>query len=166
MDLVVWAAIAAADLDRRVGMPRLRAALALRRAPMARVSGDQASRRNHLEEAVGLTRSLLRGGVRRTVVSLWPVDDWVTPLLIARFYAGLADRLAPAYALAQAQRTLHGISSGQMQAAYTALGGDPEANADGRSGLDPDPRLRDTEETPEPLGGDAERYWAPFVLVE
>ncbi|MFF4390983.1 CHAT domain-containing protein [Streptomyces sp. NPDC001552] len=125
MDLVVWAAIAAADLDRRVGMPRLRAALALRRAPMARVPGDQASRRNHLEEAIGPPRSLLRGGVRRTVVSPWPVDDRVTPLLIARFYAGLADRLAPAYALAQAQRTFHGMSSGQTQAALTALGGRP-----------------------------------------
>ncbi|WSR19704.1 hypothetical protein OG457_44360 [Streptomyces sp. NBC_01207] len=48
---------------------------------------------------------------------------------------------------------------------YGAGGGDPEANADGRRGLDLNPRLRDTEETPEPLGGDAERYWAPFVLV-
>ncbi|WP_328792525.1 hypothetical protein [Streptomyces sp. NBC_00273] len=80
MDLVVWAAIAAADQGRRVGMPRLRAALALRRAPMARVSGDQASRRNHLEQAIGPTRSLLCDGVGRTVVPLWPVDDWVTPL--------------------------------------------------------------------------------------
>lgn len=95
----MWAAIAAADQGRRVGMPRLRAALALRRAPMARVSGDQASRRNHLEQAIGPTRSLLCDGVRRTVVPLCPVDDWATP-------------------------------------------------------------------SPEPFGGDAERYWAPFALVE
>ncbi|MFD3547043.1 CHAT domain-containing protein [Streptomyces sp. NPDC058655] len=117
-------------------------------------------------DLIGLTRSLLRGGVRRTVVSLWPVDDWVTPLLIARFYAELANHQAPAYALAQAQRTLHGMSAGQMQAAYTALGGDPNANADRRRGLVLDPRLRDAEEMPEPLGGDAERYWAPFVLID
>ncbi|WP_405889714.1 CHAT domain-containing protein [Streptomyces sp. NBC_00133] len=117
-------------------------------------------------DLIGLTRSLLRSGVRRTVVSLWPVDDWVAPIVMARFYAGLADHLEPAYALAQTQREIRGMSAEQLRTAYTRMGGDPDANANRRRGIDLDPDLRDEEEIPEPMGGDAERYWAPFIIVE
>ena len=35
-----------------------------------------------------------------------------------------------------------------------------------RRGIDLDPELRDEEEIPDPLSGDAERFWAPFILVD
>ncbi|HQR27905.1 MAG TPA: hypothetical protein PLP61_12775, partial [Nocardioides sp.] len=57
------------------------------------------------------------------------------------------------------------LSAEGLRAAYAALGGEPGSRADRRRGRDLDPRLRDEEEIPEPLGGDAERYWAPFVLI-
>jgi CHAT domain-containing protein/tetratricopeptide (TPR) repeat protein len=116
-------------------------------------------------DLVGLTRSLLRGGVDRAIVSLWPVDDAVAPIVMNHFYAVLGTGLAPAYALAQAQRALYAMSADELRSKFTELGGDPTA-LNRRRGLDLDPDLRDDEEIPAELGGDAERYWAPFVLVD
>lgn len=116
-------------------------------------------------DVVGLTRALLRGGVDRAVVSLWPVDDAVAPVVMSRFYAGLGDGLAPAYALTAAQRAVYAMSAADLDAAYGALGGEP-AGERRRRGLDLDPELRDDEDVPEALGGDAERYWAPFIVVD
>jgi CHAT domain-containing protein len=107
----------------------------------------------------------VRSGVGRTIVSLWPVDDWVAPVVMSSLYSGLAEGLAPAHALAEAQRTIHRRSAEQLRAAYVELGGDPAQDASQRRGLDLDPGLRDEEEIPDPLSGDAERYWAPFVVV-
>lgn len=120
-------------------------------------------------DLVGLTRSLLRSGVRRAIVSMWPVDDGVAPVLMQSFYDALADGIPPAEALAQAQRSLAALSFDDLRAKYESLGGDPAAPRGIRRGvpddLGLDPDLRDDEEVPEPLGGDAERYWAPFILV-
>jgi CHAT domain-containing protein len=114
-------------------------------------------------DVVGLTRSLLRGGVRRVVVSLWPVDDRVAPVVMQLFYDGLRRGRPPAQALTEAQRSVHALDADALQAAYLAMGGaDNDAQ---RRGVELDPDLRDEEELPTPLGGDAERFWAPFVLV-
>jgi len=114
-------------------------------------------------DVVGLTRSLLRGGVRQVVVSLWPVDDWVAPVVMNGSYDGLRRGRPPAYALAEAQRSVRGLDADALRAAYAAMGGGSgEAQ---RRGVVLDPELLDDEEVPLPLGGDAERYWAPFVLV-
>lgn len=124
-------------------------------------------------DLIGLTRSLLRSGVRRTVVSLWPVDDDVAPVLMQAFYTSLAAGRPCAHALADAQRQVAGMTRADLRAAYEALGGTPEGYSAARRrgarrgpvGLELDAELRDDEEVPERLGGDAERYWAPFVLV-
>jgi CHAT domain-containing protein len=114
-------------------------------------------------DVVGLTRSLVRGGVRRVVVSLWPVDDWVAPVVMQRFYDGLRHGRPAAYALAEAQRQVHALDAEALRAAYVAMGGGDDDVQ--RRGVELDPELRDDEEVPAPLGGDAERFWAPFVLV-
>lgn len=114
-------------------------------------------------DVVGLTRSLLRGGVRQVVVSLWPVDDWVAPVVMQRFYDGLRQGRPAAYALSEAQRWVHGLDADALRAAYVAMGGGHEDAQ--RRGVELDPELRDEEELPAALGGDAERFWAPFVLV-
>lgn len=116
-------------------------------------------------DLVGLTRSLLRGGVDRAIVSLWPVDDAVAPVVMNHFYTALGTGLAPAYALAEAQRTIYAMSAGELRSKYTELGGEATA-MNRRRGLDLDPDLQDDEEIPAELGGDAERYWAPFILVD
>ncbi|MFC0682796.1 CHAT domain-containing protein [Lysobacter korlensis] len=125
-------------------------------------------------DLVGLTRALLRSGVRRAIVSMWPVDDVVAPVLVRAFYDALVADIPPAEALATAQRSLAALSADDLRAAYEALGGDPAAARGVRRGVPAldaeldahmDPELRDDEEVPKPLGGDAARYWAPFILV-
>jgi CHAT domain-containing protein len=116
-------------------------------------------------DLVGLTRALLRGGVDRAVVSLWPVDDEVAPIVMGLFHAGLGTGLAPTVALAEAQRAVYEMSAGDLRRQFTQLGGEPTAE-NRRRGLVLDPELLDDEEIPTELGGDAERFWAPFILVD
>lgn len=115
---------------------------------------------------VGLTRALLRSGVRRAIVSLWPVDDAVAPVLMRTFYASLAADSPPADALAIAQQSLAALTRDALRDAYIAMGGDPRSARSRRRGVsERDKELIDDEEMPDALGGDAERYWAPFILV-
>lgn len=59
----------------------------------------------HGEGLVGLARGFLYAGASRVVASLWPVDDRAAVAFMENFYRALwIDRLAPAAALAKAQR--------------------------------------------------------------
>ncbi|MEU4427412.1 CHAT domain-containing protein, partial [Actinoplanes sp. NPDC024001] len=97
------------------------------------------------DDVAGLTRDLLHAGVRRVVLPLWPVDDEAATVVIGRFLRGLTEGVAPAYALAGAQRFAAQASPGRLRSEATALGFAPAGN--------------------EPLDGSAERLWAPFVLL-
>ena len=55
------------------------------------------------DEMVGLVRAFLVAGAARVLASLWPVDDAVTAIFMASFYAGLRRGDDPARALRQAQ---------------------------------------------------------------
>lgn len=56
------------------------------------------------EGMTSFTSGFLLAGSRRVVVSLWPIEDGTTALLMERFYEALLERrLAPADALRQAQ---------------------------------------------------------------
>ena len=54
-------------------------------------------------ESVGLVRAFMVAGAARVVASQWPVDDAVTAMFMAGFYAALCRGLAPAEALQLAQ---------------------------------------------------------------
>ncbi|HEY2294936.1 MAG TPA: CHAT domain-containing protein [Thermoanaerobaculia bacterium] len=61
------------------------------------------------EGLIGLTRAFQYAGVPRVVASLWPVEDRATAELMKRFYRAMwrdHDRLSPAAALREAQRSL------------------------------------------------------------
>ncbi|HXU31627.1 MAG TPA: CHAT domain-containing protein, partial [Thermoanaerobaculia bacterium] len=64
------------------------------------------------EGMIGLTRGFMYSGVPRLVVSLWPVEDDSTALLMVRFYRELVEgRKGPAAALRVAQLALREVPS-------------------------------------------------------
>ena len=63
------------------------------------------------DDVVGLARGLLAAGARDAIVSLWPVGDVSTSLLMARFYTRLRVGDPPAIALAAAQEYLRRLSA-------------------------------------------------------
>jgi len=56
------------------------------------------------DEWVGFTSAFLRAGARDVLATLWPVEDEATATLMTSFYRGFEAGLAPADALAAAQR--------------------------------------------------------------
>jgi hypothetical protein len=66
-----------------------------------------------------MAQALLLTGAHHVMVSMWPVDEMATALLMERFYRnlwgqrdGMGEGLAPAEALAEAKRWLRGLSAG------------------------------------------------------
>jgi CHAT domain-containing protein len=123
-------------------------------------------------DVVGLTRALLAAGVRRMLVSLWPVDDLTACVTMVKFYEHLTAETPPARALALAQVFVHSLDNAALRLQYAGLcqragtdPGDSDAQDRRRGQLELPAELRDDEELPPPLGGSAERHWAPFVLV-
>ncbi|MGI5499237.1 CHAT domain-containing protein [Lentzea sp. CA-135723] len=58
------------------------------------------------DELLGLTRALIYAGARAVLVSLWPVDEISTSILMHAFYEALAAGAAKPAALSEAQRLL------------------------------------------------------------
>lgn len=103
------------------------------------------------DDVLGLTRGLLAAGAQAAVVSLWSVEDRSTALLMGEFYRQFKEGAAPAAALHEAQRFLHGL---------------PEDMGDGGPG--PERRVifgRSGVQAPVDPGYRHPYYWAPFVLV-
>jgi hypothetical protein len=74
------------------------------------------------DEVLGLTRALLAAGAGAAVVTLWPVDDVSTALVMTRFVTGLEGGRDPAAALREAQRWYRGLDEAGRSAALAALG--------------------------------------------
>jgi CHAT domain-containing protein len=131
-------------------------------------------------DVVGLARGLIASGVRRSVVSLWPVDDAAACVTMALFHDRLAGGIAPAPALHATQKAVRAMSGADIAAHYVELGGDwGDVRRTRRRGavqgatapvppLPLDPELIDdlTDDEPlETLTGEAARVWAPFVVI-
>jgi CHAT domain-containing protein/tetratricopeptide (TPR) repeat protein len=123
------------------------------------------------DDVLGLTRGLLAAGARSAVVSLWPVDDVSTGLLMGHFYRRLiAGDGAPA-ALQAAQAHLRELTAeamsaerAEMAAALVDAGGDEAAVV----AVDSAGSSRDVRRRGGPIGTadyGHPHYWAPFVLV-
>lgn len=109
------------------------------------------------DDVVGLARALLAAGCRAAVVSLWPVDDASTTLLMAAFYGELKVGSSPADALSAAQRHLRGLTAGEAKAALETILTDVPARArDMLMGLGSMPAA----------GYGHPYHWAPFVLLD
>jgi CHAT domain-containing protein len=106
------------------------------------------------DDVLGLTRGLLGAGARAAVVSLWPVDDLSTSLLMGEFYRQLLKGKPPASALQEAQNYLRNLPSDQIEAKTAELG---------NKGF-----LRDVIDDGQlaPVDNYAHaHHWAPFILV-
>jgi CHAT domain-containing protein/tetratricopeptide (TPR) repeat protein len=116
------------------------------------------------EGYLGFSQALFVAGARGLVLSLWPVEDAATALLMTRFYENLlgtpegAVRPMPkAQALAEAKRWLRGLSADELE------------------GLTKDLPRRGTRGNVEPRAGagaakavrsyDHPYYWSGFILV-
>jgi CHAT domain-containing protein len=114
------------------------------------------------DEHLGLTRAFIFAGAPSLVVSLWPVDDMSSSLLMQRFYAELQAGLSKAQALRNAQLHVKGLS---VDASLAATGRDLGSLVTGSSTVATAP----AHDTPAPtVTGRALShpfYWAPFVLV-
>ncbi|MGH2921128.1 MAG: CHAT domain-containing protein [Gaiellaceae bacterium] len=129
-------------------------------------------------DVVGLARGLIAAGVRRSVVSLWPVDDAPACVTMSLFHERLVDGRSVAEALQSAQNDLRAMSGSEIAARYVDLGGDADAGASTRrrgapsadepSELPDDPEFVDNLDDSDPvesLSGELARVWAPFVVI-
>lgn len=73
------------------------------------------------DDVLGLSRGLLAVGARAAVVSLWPVHDVSTSLLMGEFYRRLQRGATPAAALREAQNDLRGLEAATMRTALARL---------------------------------------------
>jgi len=131
-------------------------------------------------DVVGLTRGMVAAGVRRSIVSLWPVHDIVACCLMASFHQKLVATRLPAHALFDAQNDIRGASADDMLARYRALDGEPEMSRNrGLRRYTPVRRVRSRAVALDPdfiddwspldltpsLNGALPQNWAPFILV-
>ena len=124
-------------------------------------------------DLVGLVRGLLAAGVRRCVVSLWPVDDVAACVTMAAFHRRARHGIAPAVALALAQREIRALTGSEIAERYRAMGGtlaagDRALRRKGGSAvrLSAFPEVDTVEDIPvEAEDGQRTSIWAPFVLI-
>jgi tetratricopeptide (TPR) repeat protein len=128
-------------------------------------------RYEHGEGFVGFAQAFLLCGSRSVCLSLWPVDDAATALLMQRFYAnllrkreGLKAPLGKAAALAEAKTWLRNLSAEEALALSASL-----RQGVVRAKRPATPREPATEEKPKFAKGTKPYahpyYWAAFVLI-
>jgi CHAT domain-containing protein/tetratricopeptide (TPR) repeat protein len=108
------------------------------------------------DDVVGLARGLLGAGCRAAVVSLWPVDDASTALLMSAFYRKLTEGSPPVDALRAAQLHVRALGATQAAAELAEL----------RVTVPPGTRDMLDRLPPAPAAGyDHPYHWAPFTLL-
>jgi CHAT domain-containing protein len=129
-------------------------------------------------DVVGLARGLIAAGARRSVVSLWPVDDAPACVTMSLFHERLSQEMPVAAALHAAQNDVRTMSGSEISARYVELGGEANAtastrrrgapSAQGAPELPLDPEFVDDLADADPvdsLSGELARVWAPFIVI-
>lgn len=119
------------------------------------------------DDVLGLTRGLLATGARSAVVSLWPVDDISTSLLMGQFYRELRRGTAPETALQLAQQYLRRLNRNEIRAEIDKLHVDLTSAGVERDVINLVVKLRDTRRSGAGAADDYSHpfFWAPFILV-
>ncbi len=107
------------------------------------------------EELIGLVRAFHYAGTPAVVVTLWPVDEASTMLLMQRFYANLRTGQPIAAALHDAQRYLRTLSKADAMAQLARL----KESASGEM------TAHGSGEAHEQAIFSHPYFWAPFVLM-
>jgi tetratricopeptide (TPR) repeat protein len=122
------------------------------------------------EGYMGFAQALLIAGSRSVCLSLWPVDDAATALLMDRFYAnllgqrdGLKGPLGKAEALDEAKKWLRALPRKEAVKLAAVLTGGVERGK-GRPALPKAPAVPETATEDEPPYAHP-YYWAAFVLI-
>lgn len=136
-------------------------------------TGQSALRRG--DELFGLVRAFMYAGTPSVLVSLWPVDDLSTRILMEKFYGELMaeEGVTKAEALRRAQRHLMRLTEGEMREQLTRYGLDEPAVdeelrrlhlAAGEGGDGGGSQGRPCDHAQDrPFAHPY--YWAPFLLV-
>ncbi len=108
------------------------------------------------DEPLGLVRAFLYAGARAALVSLWPVEDLPTFLLMQRFYQALSteDTSDPAEALRDAQEWLRTLPADAARGLARLASGDLAETSSG---------LEDMASSAFPFA--EPRHWAAFIVV-
>jgi CHAT domain-containing protein len=125
------------------------------------------------DDVLGLSRGLLAAGAGAALVTLWPVADISTCLLMQDFYKRLQRHDPPAMALREAQNWLRGLDASRVQALLEALPGslaEPSAPQGASASSARDTLEKDLQNEVRTAGLRSRdyrhpRHWAPFVLV-
>jgi CHAT domain-containing protein len=123
------------------------------------------------DDVLGLTRGLLAAGARAAVVSLWPVDDFSTCLLMGAFYRRLRMGEKPAFALRAAQEYLRNLGEAEATSELNRIINILENMNAPITTLQSIVETRKTRHA-SPVREEASAnffsypyYWAPFILV-
>lgn len=123
------------------------------------------------DDVLGLTRGLLAAGARAVVVSLWPVNDVSTSLLMGNFYEHLQKGDLPAVALQAAQTYLRTLTADGIKKELDRLKSTLQKANVSASAQHPVEQERSARHS-RPAGSakSASHYshpyfWAPFILV-
>ena len=106
------------------------------------------------DDVIGLTRGLLGSGARAAVVSLWPVNDLSTSLLMGEFYRQFRTGKPPADCLHAAQNYLRTLDTKQIEEETAKLRDAGFARS-----------FRPSEAKAAAKDYGHPHYWAPFIIV-
>lgn len=121
------------------------------------------------DELIGLVRAFIYAGTPSVVVSLWPVDELSTRILMERFYQELLAGHTKAAALRAAQHYVRTLTAAQVTAILRDYGeADPAGQVARLLALTHTPTTVATSTAGEPATGRLfahPYFWAPFVLI-
>ena len=109
------------------------------------------------DDVIGLTRGLLGAGALAAVVSLWPVNDLSTSLLMGEFYRQLRAERSTTVALHAAQNYLRKLEPHQIRAEVSRIQDEGYSRA----------LTKESEATVSITSEDYSHphFWAPFILI-
>lgn len=124
------------------------------------------------DDVLGLARGVLAAGARAALVSLWPVDDFSTCLLMGKFYERWQSHGDAALALREAEDYVRSCTDGQIEVARQGLSarfGEVEVRPSPAGAVEASSSFSrhfyDRAAVAQSNDYHQSRFWAPFILM-